>query len=61
MYALKHSTQNGDSTPAVSGPVQGDYFFSYSEHYTSANLALNCIGFFGSQVTLLAHIMFTVN
>lgn len=36
-------------------------FFSYSEHYTSANLALNCIGFFGSQVTLLAHIMFTVN
>lgn len=35
-------------------------YFPYSEHYTFANLALNCSGAFSSQVTVLAHIMFIV-
>lgn len=37
------------------GRAWGGIFFPYFEHYTSANLTLNCIGFFSSQVTLLAH------
>lgn len=57
VYALKLGTHLAMSDSAQHSVT---VYFPYSEHYTFANLALNCSRAFSSQVPVLAYIMFAI-
>lgn len=56
-YALKLGTHLAMSDSAQHSVT---VYFPYSEHYTFANLALNCSRVFISQVPVLAYIIFAI-